>query len=86
MKPLLIVVGVLALQALLFSAYSAVRAALRIRSVVPVVWPLGGAVVCERRAGAVDVQMESNRIGGYIQESHFAGCGFYWHENDTGGD
>ena len=42
--------------------------------------------VCERRAGAVDTQIESNRIGGYIKEHQFAGCVFYWHKNTTGGD
>jgi len=45
------------------------------------------AAVCERRGGdAVDVAMESNRVGGYIKERQFAGCVFYWHENTTGGD
>lgn len=44
------------------------------------------AAVCERRGGAVDVQMESNRIGGYIMERQFAGCIFYWHESNVGGD
>jgi hypothetical protein len=43
--------------------------------------------VCERRGGdAVDVAMESNRVGGYIKERQFAGCVFYWHENTMGGD
>ena len=42
--------------------------------------------VCERRAGAVDTQIDSNRIGGYIKERQFAGCVYYWHENTTGGD
>ena len=42
--------------------------------------------VCERRGGAIDVQLQSERIGGYIKEREFAGCYFYWHENDTGGD
>jgi hypothetical protein len=42
--------------------------------------------VCERRSGAIDIQMESNRIGGYIKERQFAGCVFYWHENNTDGD
>jgi hypothetical protein len=44
------------------------------------------AAVCERRGGAVDVEMESNRIGGYIKERQFAGCVFYWHEANSGGD
>jgi len=48
------------------------------------------AVVCEHsyKGGAVDVQIESNRsyAGGYIKERHFAGCVFYWHENNTGGN
>ncbi len=45
------------------------------------------AAVCERRGGgAVDVQMESNRIGGYIKERHLAGCVLYWHESNVGGD
>jgi hypothetical protein len=42
--------------------------------------------VCERRAGAIDTQIESNRIGGYIKERQFAGCIFYWHESNSGGD
>jgi hypothetical protein len=42
--------------------------------------------VCERRAGAIDTQIESNRIGGYIKERQFAGCVFYWHESNSGGD
>lgn len=42
------------------------------------------AAVCERRGGAVDVEMESNRIGGYIKERQFAGCVFYWHEANSG--
>ena len=42
--------------------------------------------VCERRSGAVDTQIESNRIGGYVKERQFAGCIFYWHEANSGGD
>ena len=42
--------------------------------------------VCERRSGAVDTQIDSNRIGGYIKERQFAGCVFYWHESNSGGD
>jgi hypothetical protein len=44
--------------------------------------------VCEWRSGAIDIQMESNRsyAGGHIKERQFAGCIFYWHENNTGGD
>ena len=42
--------------------------------------------VCERRSGAIDIQMESNRIGGHIKERQFAGCVFYWHEASSGGD
>jgi hypothetical protein len=41
---------------------------------------------CERRSGVVDTQIESNRIGGYIKERQFAGCVFYWHESNSGGD
>lgn len=44
------------------------------------------AVVCERSNNAVDVQMESNRAHGYIKERQFAGCIFYWHEANTGGN
>ena len=43
------------------------------------------AAVCEHsfRGGTTDVQIESNRVGGYIKERQFAGCTFYWHENNT---
>jgi hypothetical protein len=45
------------------------------------------AAVCERRGGgSVDVELESNTIGGYIKEREFAGCYFYWHEANSGGD
>jgi hypothetical protein len=46
------------------------------------------AVVCEHsyKGGAVDVQIESNRAHGYIKERQFAGCYFYWHENNSGGN
>jgi hypothetical protein len=50
----------------------------------PLTFP--SVAVCERRAGAIDTQIESNRIGGYIKERQFAGCVFYWHENNTSGD
>jgi len=42
--------------------------------------------VCERSNDAVNTEIESNRIGGYIKEHQFAGCVFYWHENNTGGN
>ena len=46
------------------------------------------AVVCERRGDPVDTQMESNRssTGGYIKKRQFAGCVFYWHENNSDED
>jgi len=42
--------------------------------------------VCEGSyaGGAIDVELESNRIGGYIKERHLAGCVLYWHENNRG--
>jgi hypothetical protein len=44
--------------------------------------------VCEHsyRGRAVDLQIESNRVGGYIKERQFAGCYFYWHESNRGGN
>jgi len=42
--------------------------------------------VCQRRSGAINVQLESNRIGGHIVERQFAGCSFFWHENNRGSD
>jgi hypothetical protein len=41
------------------------------------------AAVCERRGQPVEVDMQSHRIGGYIKERQYAGCTFYWHENNT---
>ena len=42
--------------------------------------------VCEHSNNAIDVQIESNRVGGYIKVRQFAGCYFYWHEANSGGD
>jgi hypothetical protein len=110
MKPLLLAVGVLAFQILLFGCYFVISTIVRRRTAVPMLSWLAGTVVvslfsfmavkaicheclnfpsvavCERRSGAIDIQMESNRIGGYIKERQFAGCVFYWHENNTDGD
>jgi len=44
------------------------------------------AVVCDRAQQSVEVQMESTRAHGRIEQSEFAGCIFYWHEANTGGD
>jgi hypothetical protein len=110
MKPLLLAVGVLVVQVLLFGGYMVVRPIWERKSAGVLLWPVGVvllslflfmavkavchecltfpmAAVCERRGGdAVDVAMESKRVGGYIKERQFAGCVFYWHENTTGGD
>ena len=32
---------------------------------------------------AIDIELHSTRIGGYIVKRHFLGCDFYWHENDS---
>ena len=47
---------------------------------------LPSVAICERGTGAVDVQIESSRYKGRIVEREFAGCYFYWHENNTGGN
>jgi hypothetical protein len=41
---------------------------------------------CERSNNAVSVQVESNRAHGYIKQREFAGCRWYWHEANTGGN
>jgi len=43
-------------------------------------------VVCEHSNNAIDVEIDSNRVGGYIQERHLFGCYLYQNENNTGGD
>jgi hypothetical protein len=47
---------------------------------------LPSVAACEPRSGAIDVETQSNRIGRHIKERQFAGCVFYWHENNTGGN
>lgn len=47
---------------------------------------LPSVAACEHRSGAIDVELQSTRVGGHIVERDFAGCNFYWHENNTGGD
>jgi hypothetical protein len=42
--------------------------------------------VCERGTNPIEVQVESNQIHGYIKERQFAGCYFYWHESNRGGN
>src|SRR5215217_1096373 len=42
--------------------------------------------VCPHSNHAFDWELQSNRVGGFMQERHFAGCYFYWHENTTGGN
>lgn len=42
--------------------------------------------VCEHSSGAIDVETQSNRIGGHIKERQLGTCVFYWHENNTGGN
>ena len=37
--------------------------------------------ICERRSGAIDVHLESNRTGGRIVERNAFGCTWVWHEN-----
>ena len=40
---------------------------------------------CQRRQAvvpAIDMELHSTRIGGYIVERHFGNCTFYWHENN----
>jgi len=44
------------------------------------------AVVCPHSNHAFDWELQSKRVGGVMQERHFAGCYFYWHENTTGGN
>ena len=41
---------------------------------------------CERSNNAVSVRVESNRAHGYIKQREFAGCVWYWHEANTGGN
>jgi hypothetical protein len=41
---------------------------------------------CDRRGKAVTVRVESNRSHGYIKQREFAGCRWYWHEANTGGN
>jgi hypothetical protein len=77
MKILLIT---LATVAVLWFAFAAVKGVCHECLTLPM------AVVCEHSNDAVDTQMESNRIKGYIVERRFAGCVFYWHENNTGGN
>ena len=43
-------------------------------------------VVCPHSNHAFDWELQSKRVGGVMQERHFAGCYFYWHENTTGGN
>jgi hypothetical protein len=43
-------------------------------------------VACPHRNNAVAVEVESQRIGGYIKERNYFGCTFYWHENNTHGN
>jgi len=40
---------------------------------------------CERRAGAVNLQIDSSRVG-HIEARLFAGCVFSWRESNVGGD
>ena len=42
--------------------------------------------VCPHSNHAFDWELQSKRVGGVMQERHFAGCYFYWHENTTGGN
>jgi len=44
------------------------------------------AVVCPHSNHAFDWELQSKRVGGFIQARQFAGCFFYWMENTTGGD
>jgi len=103
---LLLGVGVLIVEALLFWGYSAVKAFGRgdativalllagffvslisfmaVKTVCHECLTLPSVATCERRSGAIDVDLHSNRIGGHIKERQFAGCFFYWHENNTG--
>ena len=39
--------------------------------------------VCERRSGAIDIELQSTRIGGRVVERDALGCAFYWHENPS---
>ena len=44
---------------------------------------------CARRGPgvpAIDVELHSTRIGGYIVERQLGGCDFYWHESNSGRD
>jgi len=42
--------------------------------------------VCPHSNHAVAWEIQSRRVGGVIEERDFAGCYFYWHENNTGGN
>ena len=75
---LVLLVGWLVVQVLLAGSYFTVLAVVE-RGNVARVWLVS--------AGASLVtQIDSNRIGGYIKERQFAGCVFYWHESNSGGD
>jgi hypothetical protein len=41
---------------------------------------------CDRSNNAVSVEVRSNRSHGYIKQREFAGCRWYWHEANTGGN
>ena len=42
--------------------------------------------VSDEASNPIDVQVESNQIHGYIKGRQFAGCYFYWHESNRGGN
>jgi hypothetical protein len=48
--------------------------------------PVPSVAMCEHSNNAIDVTIESNRLHGYIKEREFAGCYFYWHEANSGGN
>ena len=43
-------------------------------------------IVCENSNDAVYTEIRSNRRYGRIETKKFAGCIFYYHEADTGGN
>ena len=64
----------------LFWLYGAVKTVCHECLALPVV------AQCDRSNNAVSVRVESNRSHGYIKQRDIAGCRWYWHEANTGGN
>ena len=65
---------------MVFAAFGIVKGACHECLALPIV------AQCERSNNAVSVEVRSNRSHGYIKQREFAGCHWYWHEANTGGN